>query len=87
LCGYKYVLLCIGVLIAQALPPGRLYSGLVMLYGLLAHSFFTLRVISLRHVRDDSRVPPRSRVFTYACAAAQIPTFVWMFVRPLYTSE
>lgn len=87
LCGYKYVLLCIGVLISQALPPGRSYSGLVLLYGLLAHSFFTLRVVGLRHVRDDGRVPPRSRVYAYACAAAQIPAFVWMFVRPLYSTE
>ncbi|KPA75265.1 hypothetical protein ABB37_08570 [Leptomonas pyrrhocoris] len=86
LCGYKYVLLCIGVLVAQALPPGRLYSGLVVLYGLLAHGFFTLRVVSLRHVRDDGRVPPRARVYAYACAAAQIPAFLWMFVRPLYTN-
>lgn len=87
LCGYKYVLLCIGVLIAQALPPGRLYSGLVLLYGLLAHSFFTVRIVGLRHVRDDGRVPPRSRVYTYACAATQIPAFMWMFVRPLYSAE
>lgn len=86
LCGYKYVLLCLGALIAQALPPGRHYSGLLLLYGLLAHSFFTLRVVSLRHVRDDGRLPPRSRVYAYACAAVQIPAFMWMFVRPLYTS-
>ncbi|KAL7698658.1 YIF1 [Lotmaria passim] len=87
LCGYKYVLLCIGVLIAQALPPSRLGSGLVMLYGLLANGFFTLRVISLRLMREDGRVPPRSRAYAYACAILQMPAFVWMFVRPLYTSE
>ncbi|KPI88825.1 hypothetical protein ABL78_2084 [Leptomonas seymouri] len=87
LCGYKYVLLCIGVLIAQALPPGRIYSGLVMLYGLLSHSFFTMRMVSLCHTRDDGRVPPQSRMYAYACAAVQIPAFVWMFVQPLYTAK
>lgn len=86
LCGYKYVLLCIGVLIAQSLPPGRLYSGLVMLYGVLAHSFFTVRLTALQHTRDDGRVAPRCRVFTYVAALAQVPAFLWLFVRPLYSS-
>ncbi|KAG5480036.1 hypothetical protein LSCM1_06457 [Leishmania martiniquensis] len=86
LCGYKYVLLCLGVLVSQCLPPSRLYSGLLMLYGIVAHGFFTVRIVGLQYTRDGGRVPPRSRVFTYMAALAQAPAFVWLFVRLLYSS-
>lgn len=83
LCGYKYVLLCLGVLASQCLPPSRLYSGLFMLYAVLAHSFFTVRVLGLQYMRSDGRVSPRSRVYTYMAALAQVPGCVWLFVRLL----
>ncbi|KAG5480423.1 hypothetical protein LSCM4_06190 [Leishmania orientalis] len=86
LCGYKYVLLCLGVLVSQCLPPSGLYSSLLLLYGILAHGFFTMRIVGLQYTRDDGRVPPRSRVFTYMAALAQAPAFVWLFVRLLFTS-
>ncbi|GET88170.1 hypothetical protein, conserved [Leishmania tarentolae] len=83
LCGYKYVLLCLGILASQCLPPSLLYSGLFMLYTILAHSFFTVRVLGLQYMRDDGRVSPRSHVFTYMAAIAQAPACVWLFVRLL----
>ncbi|KAK7195540.1 Protein transport protein yif1 [Novymonas esmeraldas] len=85
LCGYKFVLLCLCVFVSQGLPPGRLYTGLVLLYGIAAHSFFTVRVTGLHYMRDDGRVPPRSRVFTYVEAVAQVPAFLWLFLRLLYS--
>ncbi|CBZ14607.1 conserved hypothetical protein [Leishmania braziliensis MHOM/BR/75/M2904] len=86
LCGYKYVLISLGVLLSQFLPPGLLYSSLFILYAIIAHSFFTVRVVGLQYMRDDSRVPPRPRVFTYVAALAQVPASVWLFVRLIYSS-
>ncbi|KAG5506480.1 hypothetical protein JKF63_05983 [Porcisia hertigi] len=81
LCGYKYALLCLSILMSQCLPPGFLYSSVFLLYGILAHSFFTVRIVGLKYTREDGRVPPRSRVFTYVAALVQVPASVWLFVR------
>ncbi|CCW64464.1 unnamed protein product [Phytomonas sp. EM1] len=83
LSGYKNVLVCTVVLLWRVTLMSS-YAFLIpcLLYITAANSFFTCKTIIRLCRREDGRVPPRARFFSYLACVLQFPTLMWLCIRP-----
>lgn len=83
LCGYKYVGVCIMVLLREALglQHSRMFSAALTCYFAGAAAFFALKAMTEFYARDG-KVPNQARPLVFGAAALQVPFVLWFASRP-----
>lgn len=83
LCGYKYVGVCLMVLVRESLglQTSRFFSAFLTLYFAGAAAFFALKAMTEFYIRDG-KVPNQARPLVYGAAGLQIPFVLWFASRP-----
>eukprot|EP00331_Platyophrya_macrostoma_P028786 CAMPEP_0176451138 /NCGR_PEP_ID=MMETSP0127-20121128/27625_1 /TAXON_ID=938130 /ORGANISM="Platyophrya macrostoma, Strain WH" /LENGTH=256 /DNA_ID=CAMNT_0017839071 /DNA_START=48 /DNA_END=818 /DNA_ORIENTATION=+ len=83
LCGYKYVGVCIMVLLRETLglQQNRIFSTMLTCYFAGAAAFFALKAMTEFYIRDG-KVPNQARPLVYGASALQIPFVLWFASRP-----
>lgn len=85
LCGYKYILICVAVLLRQLfLSDSYAMFAPIVLYVTGSNWVFVTKTLLMLCARNDRRVSPRARLFAYIGGAIHIVSIVFLCLRPHY---
>jgi hypothetical protein len=80
LCGYKYVAVCVLVLLGEVLGVPNPFFAILVVYCCVAVCLFVYRYVVCSYSRDGK--PPRAAApLIYGCAALQAPLIMWFGTR------
>ncbi|KEG07182.1 Hrf1 family protein [Trypanosoma grayi] len=83
LCGYKYITVCLIVLIREVvqLESDAWYIGFFVMYALISNGFFVATILMRMHQREG-RTPSNARLLAYGAACLQVPLVLWLALKP-----